>query len=958
MCLTYQAVNPVLPYDSSLQAQVGVVPSAGPPVELPEWKPPISRAFAITKRISQAENVHHLQQVLADNSVGLNEIHVSAAFSRVVKLVKAAARGRGLQAAGTRLLYFQLLPDLSSLAVLHLDKLSARSVSTIVHSLGVLEYMDHELAAELERRAEPMLWDFSTQGLANTMWGFAKLDHRPSPLWMAAFLAICLSSPCLASFKPQEMSSLLWSLVKIKFKVRSEKLEEVLVVVQQQLDEYSSQSLTMIVYSLACCEHQPGEAWLADFATQVVGPKLRSFTPQGLTQTLWALSKTGFVADAAFKSAVLIRVDQQLKQFNSTDQATVLYAFAQLQIQPGPAILNKLQMASFGDMWGMGAHDVTAIIWSFAKLGYVPRRKWLSRTVSVLYSHLPTLKPKELVMTIWALARYNLRPPAQFMIAFRHRLDVLAGEFLPQEIANTMWALARFGYYPSRALLAEFFMATNNRLSSFKAMELSHMIWALASVSHMRLTVDRQWLDEFMKSTFHKMSEFSPQGLNNTIWAMSKLKVDPTPAWLYCYCTACRQQLTAGSLSALDLGQIISSLRDLSMNKQLHKVDDLILDMVDYLAGVELQSQAYTQQQLSLFFSMRASNLTRSKKSLAAAGGGDSAAASSGQENGASNGQENVESAAASNGHENGASNGQENGASNGQENGDSTAASNGHGNGASNGHDNGASNKHQQGAPNGHENGALNGQENGASNGQQNGDSTAASNGHENGASNRLQEGASNGQGSAASNGHENVDAHGFNDRVSSADAQPESSEAAEFTAELSAMVLAGQVDIAGQAVSTPGSPNESIARVGRKHSIRVRRQLAALADGAVSHWQQILVHRSNEQELGAGADHRDDGSEAEFRMNGQRAMTEASASSHSGDEFRTDQSSMSASGGGRPQHLWGSGHSKEVGSQQHPAGLRHSHRQQHVALSPGNGPGIGVHNDGLQLEIGKSKL
>ncbi len=206
---------------------------------------------------------------------------------------------------------------------------------------------------------------------------------------------------------------------------------------------------------------------------------------------------------------------------------------------------------------------------------------------------------RDLSMFAWGLAKLNVLPPEAFLGKYVQRVEVMAGEFPPQEVANTVWALACFNVRPSSVLLAQLFDATDQRLSSFKAQELSQMIWALAD---RRCVLDRQWVNEFLKVSFLRMGDFSGQGLANVAWSLQRLSISPPPAWVYSYVGACRRQMAAGRMSALDLGTVVNALK---ADRKLQKVDDFVVDALDALSTMELGSQAYTQQQLRYFSRLR-----------------------------------------------------------------------------------------------------------------------------------------------------------------------------------------------------------------------------------------------------------------------------------------------------------------------------------------------------------------
>lgn len=176
-----------------------------------------------------------------------------------------------------------------------------------------------------------------------------------------------------------------------------------------------------------------------------------------------------------------------------------------------------------------------------------------------------------------------------------------AASFKPQEIAATLWAVARLGWQLPEAVVTELFIGTaDHRLSAFKPQELSNIAWSLA-VLHKQ--PGQEWTNELLRATFHKLQQFTPQGLSNLVWAVMELKAKPPPAWMYSYVAAVRPQLDA--FSALDLGMSIKALQQYNEDYNLQKVDDLIIDALDRLAAMELNTAAYAKTQVQHFVTMQ-----------------------------------------------------------------------------------------------------------------------------------------------------------------------------------------------------------------------------------------------------------------------------------------------------------------------------------------------------------------
>jgi hypothetical protein len=103
----------------------------------------------------------------------------------------------------------------------------------------------------------------------------------------------------------------------------------------------------------------------------VVSAKLHSFTPQGLSQALWALSIFRYQPDSSFKRKVAARITQLLPSCNAIDIATFVYAYAALRMPPDQRVLERLQSSALDRMPSLLPSNLAKTIWAFAKIGAI-----------------------------------------------------------------------------------------------------------------------------------------------------------------------------------------------------------------------------------------------------------------------------------------------------------------------------------------------------------------------------------------------------------------------------------------------------------------------------------------------------------------------------------------------------------------------------------------------------------
>uniref|UniRef100_A0A7S0RUY0 FAST kinase leucine-rich domain-containing protein n=1 Tax=Chlamydomonas leiostraca TaxID=1034604 RepID=A0A7S0RUY0_9CHLO len=397
------------------------------------------------------------------------------------------------------------------------------------------------------------------------------------------------------------MSTVMWSLSRIKYKVSADKQRDFLSQALQHLPQYTGQGLSMLLYALGATEQDPGPEWTSSLmAFLQTSPGLNRFNSQGLALVLWALARMGYEPTPRFTSMVhthLMRagpswpstdsLPPRIAACNGIDVATIMYGMGRMHMHVTPNLLTALLIKLKHEVPGLDPAQMSNVVWALAQFQVKNpllrvHPSFLAQFFSMAYLRLDRFTHHDLAMTSWALAKMRVQPPAPFLSAFLRRVEQAGAEFSPQEVSNTIWSLARFGVAPSSGLMVEFFVATDKRLSSFKPQELSAMAWALARGGH---KPDRRWSEEFLHATFHKLPEFSQQGLCNMIWALPMMGMAPTPAWLYQYVKVATPHMD--TMNKADMVQLVVGLTALSAQHDggLQKVLDLVEEGYRQLEG-------------------------------------------------------------------------------------------------------------------------------------------------------------------------------------------------------------------------------------------------------------------------------------------------------------------------------------------------------------------------------------
>jgi hypothetical protein len=206
------------------------------------------------------------------------------------------------------------------------------------------------LAEAIARRQGVILWQSSTQQLADVFAFIAASGAQPSPEYMATGVSRAVDR--LADGAPTtSVVTLLWGLARLGFKPHPQVLHQLLAALQRGLHLLSSQDLADIGWALCTLKHRPGAAWLGVYMQQVAS-KAAYMSEQALTDTLWALACFAAGPDREWLKRVLLAAGQL--ELSSRNAAVMLWALQQLGFQP--------QAEGWGLQQGAAGDEVRAAV--------------------------------------------------------------------------------------------------------------------------------------------------------------------------------------------------------------------------------------------------------------------------------------------------------------------------------------------------------------------------------------------------------------------------------------------------------------------------------------------------------------------------------------------------------------------------------------------------------------------
>ncbi|KAJ1459453.1 hypothetical protein M885DRAFT_560810 [Pelagophyceae sp. CCMP2097] len=333
---------------------------------------------------------------------------------------------------------------------------------------------------------------FTSQGLANLIWGLAKA-HR---FYDGAFQNIghAFLDKLEPRTPPQELSNVVWAFATAR--IDSPEVFRAIAdhALKHDMQSFNPQdaSKPLAMYDALCAralEH------------------LEAFEAQHLSTLAWALAHASEASARLARPQVLrllaaeALVPRKIALFKPRDVTMMAWAYATLGIQAPdlqPAAYWALSTAAQSDMADFTPREMADVTWAFAVAGAcIP--DLFSRVAVRAALEARRFQAASLAKLAWAFTAAGFQAPKLFRaIAIEARRKI--GDFDAQNLANTAWAFATAGV-SSPALFSA--IATeaveNGRIHSFDAQNLANCTFAFV--------VSEGVADE----THDKLSEFHPE---------------------------------------------------------------------------------------------------------------------------------------------------------------------------------------------------------------------------------------------------------------------------------------------------------------------------------------------------------------------------------------------------------------------------------------------------------------
>jgi hypothetical protein len=238
----------------------------------------------------------------------------------------------------------------------------------------------------------------------------------------------------------------------------------------------------------------PGEDVLSEYAAYCIR-SMDTFTPQNVSNVVWAFAKLGYFNADLFKAASW-RGLETMHAFTPQSVANFLWAYATIDKPPEPAFLRAAVAHSLGQLDQWAPQNLSNVAWALACL----KKSHEAVIEGALASLLPSvvgevtrrlLDPEKekifsrqhLANYIWALATAEYDPGEVALRAAAESLRTRLSLCIPQELTNACSGFAKLKYYDG-SLMEDFAAEAVSRIDEFEAQNLAQMVWAFAKMNY------------------------------------------------------------------------------------------------------------------------------------------------------------------------------------------------------------------------------------------------------------------------------------------------------------------------------------------------------------------------------------------------------------------------------------------------------------------------------------------
>lgn len=317
--------------------------------------------------------------------------------------------------------------------------------------LAELGFRPQELLKQIVRAMLDNIEECNPVEVANVMWGFARLQCHPGPVFLGA-VAHKVSWQA-QQFSSQELVTVLWSLVRLNHDVDERILRNTEVVLVGRLQYLAPQELSMAAWSFARLNYKAVD--FLDELPQYAIPQLNSFKSEELC---FLLSGYGFARHfhRVLLDAVAGTVQYRLDTMRPREVAVVAWAYGVFGHRPAPPEFSRsLAQALKKHMPDFTAQGLAMVAKAMALLQW-RSDMLLQQLVELAEERMHEFKPLELSQLLWSLYQLRCTQQSIYQTVIRRCFALLQNpqgpyywQMLNHKVINSIVAVCeRIGFVP------------------------------------------------------------------------------------------------------------------------------------------------------------------------------------------------------------------------------------------------------------------------------------------------------------------------------------------------------------------------------------------------------------------------------------------------------------------------------------------------------------------------------
>ncbi|KAA8498268.1 Tbc2 translation factor, chloroplastic [Porphyridium purpureum] len=367
--------------------------------------------------------------------------------------------------------------------------------------------------------------------LCNLVHAMASLDApsaRPTQKFVDAWFD---AAGDLSSFSAQGLANAIWAWGKLEIPLPDSFLNSWYQGFQREISNFTPQNLSNSIYALACLGIVPDQERFLNLFVSAFKRNVNDFKPQHLANTLWAISKLGAVPQRDFVSFWFAGFDRALNNFNHTELSSIFWAFgnmAQTGYQPPSIFMKKLTSAFENDMSRARGRELAAVMWALGQLDLKPEMRFLDAWMRAFRRNIGTANSQALTNVIWALSKLELRPAADFVAAWKERY-MSCDDQTGAGLSSALYALARLSITPEVRFLEFWYRSMIPCLPSADGHTLSQSMYAFGRLD---IVPAEEFLTQWLGFFELKLEHVNQQDLSLSLWALARLDIRPDEVFL------------------------------------------------------------------------------------------------------------------------------------------------------------------------------------------------------------------------------------------------------------------------------------------------------------------------------------------------------------------------------------------------------------------------------------------